>query len=86
MAYQVSVIHSADKIIAGLPEQIRRRIANRLNLLAENPRPPGAIKLTGEDAYRIRVGDYRIIYTIQDDKLIVLVIDVGHRGDIYRRR
>ena len=55
-------------------------------MLADNPRPPGSIKLKGEDSYRIRVGDYRIIYTIQDDRLIVLVIEVGHRRDIYRRR
>lgn len=46
----------------------------------------GCVKLSGQDAYRVRVGDYRIIYTIEDDKLIVLVIDVGHRRDVYRRR
>jgi mRNA interferase RelE/StbE len=46
----------------------------------------GSIKLTNEDAYRIRVGDYRVIYNIHDDQLVVLVIDVGHRRDVYRRR
>jgi mRNA interferase RelE/StbE len=68
-----------------LPVSIRARIAERLRLLAVNPRPPGSIKLSAQDAYRIRVGDYRIIYTIQDRRLIVLVIDVGHRRDVYRR-
>lgn len=55
-------------------------------MLSDNPRPSGSIKLKGEEAYRIRVGDYRIVYIIQDERLIVLVIDVGHRGDLYRRR
>ena len=50
------------------------------------PSSARCIKLTGENAYRIRVGDYRIIYTIYDDRLVVLVIDVGHRREVYRRR
>ncbi len=52
--------------------------------LAENPRPTGCIKLTGMEAYRIRVGDYRIVYEITDRVLIVTVIDVGHRREVYR--
>ena len=86
MAYKVTITPAADRKIAKLPMDVRRRIANRLAALSNDPRPQGSIKLTGENAYRIRVGDYRIIYTIQDDRLIVLIIDVGHRGDIYRRR
>lgn len=86
MPYQVTVTPAADKVIARLPQSLRSRIAGRLVALSANPRPPGAIKLTGQDAYRIRVGDYRIIYTIHDDRLIVLVVDVGHRRDVYRRR
>lgn len=86
MAYQVTVTPKAQRIIAKLPIDLRRRIANRIAALADDPRPPGSTKLSGEDSYRIRVGDYRIIYTIQDDRLIVLIIDVGHRRDIYRRR
>jgi len=85
MRYQVTVTPAADRSIAKLPREVRRRITEHLVALAENPRPPGSIKLTGQDAYRIRVGDYRIIYTIQDDRLIVLVVDVGHRRDVYRR-
>jgi mRNA interferase RelE/StbE len=68
------------------PQDLRARIADRLVGLSANPRPVGAIKLAGQDAYRIRVGDHRIIYTIHDDRLIVLVVDVGHRRDVYRRR
>ena len=86
MAYRVFITPSADRVIAKLPQDVRRRVADRIAALAENPRPPGSVKLTGEDTYRIRVGDYRIIYSIHDDRLVVIVIDVGHRGDVYRRR
>lgn len=63
----------------------RKRILRAANSLAHNPRPPGARKLSGmADTWRIRVGDYRILYTIEDDQLIVLVIKIGHRRDVYR--
>jgi len=75
----------AEKFVARLPKSLRSRIAVRLQLLGENPRPAGSIKLKGEDAYRVRVGDYRILYTIHDEQLLVLVVDIGHRGDVYRR-
>jgi mRNA interferase RelE/StbE len=66
------------------PTQVR--IAHAIDSLADDPRPRGAVKLAGDqDFYRIRAGDYRIIYSITDEKLIVLVIAVGHRRDIYRR-
>jgi mRNA interferase RelE/StbE len=84
--YLVTLTPATEKVVAKFPKEIRARIADRLVALASNPRPVGSIKLTGEDAYRIRVGDYRIIYTIHDNRLVVLVIDVGHRGDVYRRR
>ncbi len=54
-------------------------------MLADQSRPRGSVKLAGQDAYRIRVRDYRVIYTIRDDHLLVLVVDVGHRRDVYRR-
>jgi mRNA interferase RelE/StbE len=66
------------------PTQVR--IAHAIDSLADDPRPRGAVKLAGDqDFYRLRAGDYRIIYSITDEKLIVLVIAVGHRRDIYRR-
>lgn len=86
MGYHVVLTQTAERAVGELPRQLRARIRARLATLADNPRPPGCVKLSGQDAYRVRVGDYRIIYTIEDDKLIVLVIDVGHRRDVYRRR
>jgi mRNA interferase RelE/StbE len=86
LVYQIKLTPAVEKTVARLPKNIRQRITAHLLPLAENPRPHGAIKLAGEEAYRIRVGDYRIIYTIEDAQLIVYVIDVGHRGDVYRRR
>jgi mRNA interferase RelE/StbE len=53
-------------------------------MLAEDPRPPASRPLTGRPAYRIRIGDYRVIYTIQDDLLVVVVVTLGHRRDVYR--
>lgn len=84
MPYRVTILPAADRMIAQLPKQMRARIADRLAGLSINPRPPGSIKLSGLEAYRIRIGDYRVIYTIQDQQLIVHVIDVGHRRDVYR--
>jgi mRNA interferase RelE/StbE len=86
VAYFVTLTPATEKAVGKFPKEVRTRIADRLVELATNPRPPGCVKLTGEDAYRIRVGDYRIIYAIHDDRLIVLVIDVGHRREVYRRR
>ena len=63
----------------------KRRIDIALSLLSENPIPPKAKKLSGRNGYRIRVGDFRIIYEIQKSILVVLVIDIGHRREIYRK-
>ena len=86
MPYLINYRPSAAKSIERLPRSMQERVLERLGMLAENPRPAGSTKLSGQDAYRIRVGDYRIIYTIADMQLVVLVIDVGHRRDVYRRR
>jgi mRNA interferase RelE/StbE len=59
-------------------------VLGRIEALAHTPRPPGAIRLTGGDAYRIRVGDYRIIYAVADELLVVLIVKVGHRREVYR--
>jgi len=64
----------------------RRRIIRRIESLADNPRPPGALKLSGLERYRIRQGRYRILYTIEDTVLIVHVIKIGDRKDVYRNR
>ncbi|MGC9454166.1 MAG: type II toxin-antitoxin system RelE family toxin [Phycisphaerae bacterium] len=87
MAWRVEIKSSAVGEISRLPRRDQRRVISAIETLAENPRPRGARKLVGgEEAYRIRVGDYRVVYQIADDVLIVFVVRVGHRRDIYRRR
>jgi mRNA interferase RelE/StbE len=85
MPYAVIYKPSADKALRQLPEKVQRRIAAATEALAGDPRPPGAVKLHGtEDLWRIRVGQYRVVYTVQDEALIVLVLRVAHRKDVYR--
>lgn len=85
MTYTVEFSRPARKQVGGLPENIRVRLARSIDALVDNPRPIGVEKLAGyEDRYRIREGDYRIVYTIRDTTLIVLIVRVGHRKDIYR--
>ncbi|MBN1941918.1 MAG: type II toxin-antitoxin system RelE/ParE family toxin [Phycisphaerae bacterium] len=85
MAYQIRIKQKAEKALAQIPNPHRRRIAQAIDALARTPRPAGCTKLTGADnAYRIRVGDYRIVYEIVDKVLIVYIIRIAHRKDIYR--
>lgn len=84
MRYQVILTKSAQKELDRLPDDIANRILARLAGLATNPRPADVKKLKGRDAWRIRVGDYRVIYEIHDRVLQVIVITVGHRREIYR--
>jgi mRNA interferase RelE/StbE len=83
--YRIQFAPSARQQLGRLPRSMQRRIAARIDQLAISPRPRGSIKLEGEDdLYRIRVGKYRVIYGIHDDELIVLILRVGHRRDVYR--
>ena len=83
--YRVEVARRALKILSGLPRREQQRIRAAIDLLAEQPRPPGAVRLVGEPhAYRVRVGDYRILYEIFDDRLVIQVVRVAHRKDVYR--
>jgi len=87
MAYRVEIKGSAVKEIAALPKREQRRVVSAIEALSGDPRPEGVRKLTGiEDAYRLRVGDYRVVYQISDDVLTVFVVRVGHRKDVYRRK
>ena len=87
MAYRVEVKASAVKEIAVLSRRDQRRVVSAIDALAGDPRPPGVRKLAGsENVYRVRVADYRIVYQVFDDVLIVHVVRVGHRRDVYRRR
>jgi len=84
MKYTVLIERYAQKQIMKLDKKIIPIIKASIADLADNPRPYGYKKLKGEDAYRIRVGDYRVIYEIDDGKIIVTVVSVGHRKDIYK--
>jgi mRNA interferase RelE/StbE len=84
MRYQVILPKSVQKELDRLPDDIARRILARLAGLETNPRPADVKKLKARDAWRIRVGDYRVIYEIHDRVLQVIVITVGHRREIYR--
>jgi mRNA interferase RelE/StbE len=85
VAYSIHFKPSVAKTLAKLPRDAQRRIATRIEQLIADPRPQGVEKLKGKDnLYRVRAGDYRIIYTIEDDKLVVLIVSIGHRRDIYR--
>jgi mRNA interferase RelE/StbE len=85
MSYQIEFSKPATKQFKALPADIQRRLKPKINALATAPLPPGSVKLSGSiDLYRIRVGDYRVVYHIQDAALIVLVVKVGHRSTVYR--
>ncbi len=87
MRYRLEVKNSARKQIARLPKADQRRVMVAIADLAEAPRPDGARKIVrAENAYRIRVGDYRIVYEIVDRVLTVCIVRVGHRKDVYRER
>jgi mRNA interferase RelE/StbE len=84
--YRVLFKPSAEKALRQLPISVQKRIVAAVDGLQDNPRPPGAVKLTAEpDLWRIRVGDYRVIYSIDDERLIILVVRITHRKDVYRR-
>lgn len=87
MTYQVEVAPAALRQLRKLDRPARRRVQAAIELLADQPRPGGAKKLVGgEGEWRVRTGDYRIIYEIHDTVLVILVVAVGHRRDIYERR
>jgi mRNA interferase RelE/StbE len=77
---------AADRQLRKLTQAIQKRIVRAVEGLQTNPRPPGAIKLQGEpELYRIRAGDWRAVYQIADERLVVLIVRIGHRGDVYRK-
>lgn len=86
MSYRVEIDRSALRALAKLDKPVRRRIQAAIDQLAEQPRPAGCVKLSGRNnQWRIRAArDWRIVYEIHDNQLLVLVIDVGHRSSIYR--
>ncbi|MFT3889865.1 MAG: type II toxin-antitoxin system RelE/ParE family toxin [Arachnia sp.] len=85
MAYELEARPAALRALKGVDRQDQARIRGAIALLAVDPRPPGAKALRGRPGLRIRVGDYRIIYTIQDDRLLIVVVTLGYRRDVYER-
>jgi mRNA interferase RelE/StbE len=81
--YEIRIIRSAEKEIDRLPSNVHDRLSTGILLLGNNPRPRGVKKLSGRAEYRLRVGDYRILYIIDDRKHIVTVVAVGHRREVY---
>lgn len=84
MSYSLSILRRAQKEMAQLPATVYDRVRDAIRGLSIQPRPPGSRKLTGREGWRIRVGDYRIIYEIDDSLRQVTVLDIGNRRDIYR--
>jgi mRNA interferase RelE/StbE len=82
---QIEFSRQADRQFRNLPSQIQQRLKSKIDSLATTPRPHGSEKLSGTDQfYRIRVGDYRIVYAVEEDRLLILVVKVGYRREIYR--
>jgi mRNA interferase RelE/StbE len=83
--YEVRIARRAAKVLNGIERRDQQRIRAAIELLAEEPRPPACIAMSGEDSvYRVRVGDYRIVYEVFDEVLVVQGVRVGHRSAVYR--
>jgi mRNA interferase RelE/StbE len=82
--YRITVKKSAAKELQDIPKKYLRRIVKRIQLLAEDPRPAGSQKLSAREQYRLRQGDYRIVYSVDDKDWLVDIVKIGHRRDIYR--
>lgn len=86
MTYEIIITKSIQKQLDNLPDNIQERVYEKIAQLAEEPRPDGVVKLKGyENEYRIRVGDYRLRYEIQDEQLIILLLQCKHRRDVYNK-
>ncbi len=82
--YELQIKPSAVKEIEKLPRKDRPKIVQNIRALAGNPRPHGCEKLSAEEKYRVRQGDYRVVYSVDDNERVVLVVKVGHRKEVYR--
>ena len=82
--YEVELSEVAKKDLAKLAVQVQDRLRLAFKVLSHNPRPPKSLKLKGRSGYRVRVGDYRIIYEIFDKRVIILIMRIGHRREIYK--
>ncbi len=85
MTYRIDVLPAAVRAIRKLPPEAKRRIQAVIDVLAEEPRPPAAKKLTARPEWRVRTGDYRVLYRIEDEVLTIVVVHTGHRRDVYEK-
>ncbi|MEN2742835.1 type II toxin-antitoxin system RelE/ParE family toxin [Microbacterium sp. X-17] len=85
MTYAIQILPAAVRDIRKLPPEAKRRIQAVIELLGDDPRPPAARKLTGRPEWRVRTGDYRVLYRIEDHVLTVVVVHAGHRREVYDR-
>lgn len=83
-SYKLAIKQSAAKELEALPNQYRPRVVSRIQALASDPRPDGCQKLSGKEQYRIRQGQYRVLYEVDDVNRVVTIVKIGHRRDIYR--
>jgi len=84
--YKIFIKPSAKKELESLPQNDLIKIIEKIKNLSVDPRPHGVEKLSGDDKYRVRQRNYRIVYTIGDEKLIVIVVKIGHRSEVYKKR
>ena len=85
MSYTVQLLPAAVRAVRKLPPEARTRVAAAIELLGDDPRPPAANKLTGRPEWRVRTGDYRVLYRIEDSVLTIVIVHAGHRREIYER-
>ena len=83
-SYKLLIKPSAAKELEGLPLKDRRRLVARIHGLSVQPRPPGSEKLSGQDRFRVRQGNYRVLYSIDDTLQALTIVKIGHRRDVYR--
>ena len=85
MTYKIEFTRTAEKQLSDVPQVDLKKLARRIDKLAQNPFPPGYEKMKGhDDLYRIRQGDYRVLYSVFEGKLLILVVKIGHRREVYR--
>jgi mRNA interferase RelE/StbE len=83
-SYSLRIKRSAEKELRRIPKADLRRIVERMERLATEPRPPGCEKLFAENVYRVRQGDYRVLYSVDDEEGVIKIIKIGHRREVYR--
>lgn len=83
-SYRIQIKRSAERELRDIPKKDLKRITKRIGALSNDPRPPGCEKLTGQERYRVRQGDYRVVYSVDDDTRTVTIVKIGHRREVYR--